>query len=99
MYENSTAASMERKPLENADTVDTLKTYDLNQLWWVESWVNECKKMLEKTDTNGNKQKLLRTYKDWAFKNKVKAQAGMEYFKNAPSVSASPAAARGADSD
>ncbi len=61
--------------------------------------MNECKKKLENTYTNGNKQKLLRTYKDWAFKNKVKAQAGMEYFKNAPSVSASSAAAHGADSD
>ena len=68
---------------------------------WLSPWVNECKKKLENTDTNGDKQKLLRTYKDWAFWNKVKAQAGMEYFQNTPSVSASPAAARGtaADSD
>jgi hypothetical protein len=54
---------------------------------------------LGKTDPHGDKQKILRTYKDWAFRNKVKAQVGMEYFKNAPSVSASPAAARGAAAD
>jgi hypothetical protein len=38
--------------------------------------VKECKKKLENTETNGDKQKFLRTYKDWAFRNKVKALAG-----------------------
>jgi hypothetical protein len=79
----SSAASMERKALENrvihletqlllakktnrnknlhdkilkdtANTVSTLKTYDLNQLCWVESWVTECKKKLENADINGD---------------------------------------------
>ncbi len=61
--------------------------------------MNESKKKLERTDTNGDKLKILRAYKDGAFRNKAKAEAGMERFKNAPSVSASPVPARGAAAD
>ena len=39
---------------------------------------------LGKTDPHGDKQKILRTYKDWAFRNKAKAEAGMKHSKVTP---------------
>ena len=47
-------------------------------------WIEERKAALGKTDTNCDNQKLLRTYKDWAFRNKKKAEAGMKYSKVTP---------------
>jgi hypothetical protein len=58
----------------------------------------ECKMELATTDTNANKQKL-KSYTDFCIRNKKKVEAGMKHFTNAPSASASPAAARGAAAD
>jgi hypothetical protein len=43
--------------------------------------------------TNGDNQKLLRTYKDWAFRNKKKAEAGMKHSTVTPFSPAKGAAA------
>ena len=109
----SSAASMERKALENrvmqletqlllakktnrnkilhdkvlketADIAPVIMQMDLCNLWWMSRWIEERKTDLVKTDTNGDNQKLLRTYKDWAFRNKKKAEAGMKYSKVTP---------------
>jgi hypothetical protein len=42
---------------------------------------------------NGDNQKLLRTYKDWVFRNKRKAEAGMKHSKVTPFSPAKGAAA------
>ncbi len=83
---------------QTANTVNTIKTYNACQLWWIAQWVYECKKELELTDTNERKQKL-KSYVDHCIRNMEEKKAGMKHFKNAPSVSASPAAARGPAAD
>jgi hypothetical protein len=80
---------------QTTNTVNIIKTYNACQLWWIAQWVYECKKELELTDTKECKQKL-KSYVDHCIRNKEKLKAGMRHFKNAPSASASPAAARGA---
>jgi hypothetical protein len=83
---------------KTANNVNTSKTYNACQLWWIAQWVYDCKKELELTDTNERKQKL-KSYVYHCIRNKEKKTAGTKHFKNAFLASASPAAARGAAAD
>ena len=109
----SSAASMERKALENrviqletqlllakktnrnkslhykirketANIAPVIMQMNLCALWWVSQFIEERKAGLGKTDTNSDNQKLLRAYKDWAFRTKAKLQAGMTHSKVTP---------------
>ena len=78
---------------ETADIDPIIMQMDLCTLWWMSEWLEERKADLVKTDTNGDNQKLLRTYTDWAFRNKKKAEVGMKYSKVTPFSPAKGAAA------
>jgi hypothetical protein len=78
---------------ETANIAPVIMQIHLCTLWWMSQWIEERKADLGKTDTNSDNQKLLRTYKDWAFRNKKKAEAGMKYAKVTPFSPAKGAAA------
>jgi hypothetical protein len=102
----SSAASMERKALENRviqletqlllakksnrnkilhdKILQEISDGPLHPVVGVSQWIEERKVELGRTNTHGDNQKLLRAYKDWAFRNKKKAEAGMLHSRVTP---------------
>jgi hypothetical protein len=70
-------------------------------LWWVEQWIDQRQQEIKSTGTPADidvKTRTPRTYKDWAFRNKKKAEAGMRFIRGTtpdrPAVGVRNAAAR-----
>jgi hypothetical protein len=69
---------------ETANITTVIMQMDLCTLWWVSQCIEERKVELGRTNTHGDNQKLLRAYKDWAFRNKKKEEAGMLHSRVTP---------------
>jgi hypothetical protein len=57
---------------------------DLCTLWWLSQWIEERKAGIAAADTAGNagRARRLRSYKDWVYKYRMKAEAGMTHARN-----------------
>ncbi len=57
---------------------------DLCTLWWLIQWIEERKAGIAAADIAGNvgRARRLRSYKEWVYKNRMKAEAGMTHARN-----------------
>ena len=57
---------------------------DLCTLWWLIQWIEERKSGITAADTAGNagRARRLGSYKDWVYKYRMKAEAGMTHARN-----------------
>ncbi len=69
---------------ETANITPVIMQMDLCTMWGVSQWIEERKVELGRTNTHGDNQKFLRAHKDWAFRNKKKAKAGMLHSRVTP---------------
>ncbi len=84
----------------SASIIPTIMQMNLPTLWWVEQWIDQRQQEIKSTGTQADidaKTRTLRNYKDWAFKNKKKAEAGMRFIRGTTpdTTPARPAAAGG----
>jgi hypothetical protein len=57
---------------------------DLCTLWWLIQWIEERKAGIAAADIAGNvgRARRLCSYKEWVYKNRMKAEAGMTHARN-----------------
>jgi hypothetical protein len=70
--------------MATAPIIPTIMQMDLPTLWWMEQWIDQRQQEIKSTGTPADieaKTKTLRNCKDWAFKNKKKAEAGMRFIR------------------
>jgi hypothetical protein len=63
---------------------DCQATHIAPLLWWLIQWIEERKAGIAAADIAGNvgRARRLRSYKEWVYKNRMKAEAGMTHARN-----------------
>jgi hypothetical protein len=77
--------ALHNKILHDATAMATaIMGMDLYTLWWLIHWIEERKAGIAAADIAGNvgRARRLRSYKEWVYKNRMKAEAGMTHAGN-----------------
>ena len=77
--------ALHNKILHDTTVVATaIMGMDLCTLWWLNQWIEERKAGIAAADTAGNVERArrLRSYKDFVYKYRMKAEAGMTHARN-----------------
>jgi response regulator of citrate/malate metabolism len=79
--------SLHNKILHDTTVMATaIMGMDLCTLWWLIQWIEERKAGIAAADIAGNvgRARRLRSYKEWVYENRMKAEAGMTHARNTP---------------